>query len=117
MDPQSQATAYLESHKVTKLFRDLGTRLAFERPVDPNKFLLGVLEEIKNDEVKPFFTEQDVRACFATYDIHGTGRMTPEQYQNALTSLGIDAEIPETGIEKELFITKVMEKLSSSELK
>lgn len=112
----SEAEAYLEERKVKQLFRDLGTRLLFERPADPNAFLLATLEDMRNDRVKPFFTEQDIRACFCAYDIHGTGTITKEQYANALKSLGIDnATLDEDTVDRELFITKAMEAIAKQD--
>lgn len=35
-DPRADAEAYLKENNVKQLFRDLGTKLMFERPTDPN---------------------------------------------------------------------------------
>ena len=73
-----------------QLFRDLGTKLMFERPTDPNAFLLKTLEEMAEDRSGSFFTDQDVRACFSALDPNQTGKVTVQQYDHALKSLGID---------------------------
>lgn len=35
-DPRADAELYLKENNVKQLFRDLGTKLMFERPTDPN---------------------------------------------------------------------------------
>ena len=35
-DPRAEAEVYLKQNNVKQLFRDLGTKLMFERPTDPN---------------------------------------------------------------------------------
>ena len=118
-DPPAEAEAYLERHDVKRLFRDLGTRLLFERPLNANECLLSALEDIqrsnKSDEPsskQPFFTEKDVKACFRAYDIHGRGILTAEQQDSAFRSLGLEDFEAATGtVDREKFISKALEEL------
>lgn len=115
IDPRVDAERYLQQHDVKKLFKDLGTRLLYERPIDPNAFLIKVLQEMK--QKKPFFTEQDVRACFDAYDINSTGTISDAQYLSALKNLGIDdpAPLDHESIGREAFITKVTAELAKAQ--
>lgn len=44
-DPRGEALAYLEQHKLLRLFNILGAKLACEKPADPNAFLLAELSK------------------------------------------------------------------------
>lgn len=44
-DPRGEALAYLEQHKLLRLFNILGAKLACEKPEDPNAFLLAELSK------------------------------------------------------------------------
>ena len=79
-DPRAEANAYLRAHGIKELFADLGARLMFERPKDPNAFLLEELERVQDSKVRGFFTDTDIAACFAALDPHDTGK-----------SLGVEA--------------------------
>ena len=72
-DPRAEANAYLRAHGIKELFADLGARLMFERPKDPNAFLLAELERVQDDRKTTFFTDTDIQACFAALDPHDTG--------------------------------------------
>ena len=52
-DPRAEANAYLRSHGIKELFADLGARLMFERPKDPNQFLLEELERVQDNRTGP----------------------------------------------------------------
>lgn len=39
-DPRKDAERYLRENKVKELFKELGTKLMFERPTDPNACVL-----------------------------------------------------------------------------
>ena len=63
----------------------------FERPKDPNQFLLEELERVQDSKVRGFFTDTDIQACFAALDPHDTGTITAKQYAHALKSLGVES--------------------------
>ena len=90
-DPRAEANAYLRAHGIKELFADLGARLMFERPKDPNAFLLAELERVQDDRKTAFFTDTDIQACFAALDPHNTGTITAKQYAHALKSMGVEA--------------------------
>ncbi|KAJ1451319.1 hypothetical protein M885DRAFT_530079 [Pelagophyceae sp. CCMP2097] len=119
-DPRADADAYLEKHNVKRLFRDLGTQLAYKRPADPNAFMLKMLEEMQ-DSTAPFFTEDDVAACFAAFDPNGTGQITAQQYRHALKSLGVDAPTKPLApdvlkVNRETFVTLTLAELKADAL-
>ena len=46
VDQRKESMAYMEKHKVLKLFDILGSKLAKEKPDDPNEFLVKEIEKI-----------------------------------------------------------------------
>lgn len=44
-DPRGEALAYLEQHKLLRLFNILGAKLACEKPDNPNAYLLSELSK------------------------------------------------------------------------
>lgn len=97
VNPREDAAEYLAKHKVTELFQELGTRLMFERPADPNTFLVETLAAIQKHSQagKPtvFFSEQDVLTMFGMFDPTGRGYLTVDQYAAALESLDVKQTI------------------------
>ena len=83
-DPRKDADEYLEAHKVKPLFQELGTRLMFERPEDPNAFLIKQLTQMQKlqNQDKPvlFFSETDVTTMFEMFDPTGRGSIDTKQY-------------------------------------
>ncbi|CAM9131133.1 unnamed protein product [Heterosigma akashiwo] len=103
-DPKQRALDYLERHKIDQLFQELGTRLMFERPDDPNSFLIEALERIgeakQSKTAISFFTETDIETMFSMFDPTNKGYITTMQYQQALTDVGISkatVPIPQSG--------------------
>ena len=86
-DPRVDANEYLEAHKVKPLFQELGTRLMFDRPADPNAYLLEQLTQLQKlqNAGKPvlFFTEADIGTMFDMFDPTGRGDIKIEQYKQA----------------------------------
>ena len=86
-DPRVDANEYLEAHKVKPLFQELGTRLMFDRPADPNAYLLEQLTQMQKLQTagKPvlFFNEADISTMFDMYDKTGHGDITIKQYNQA----------------------------------
>ena len=46
IDQRRESMKYLEKHKILKLFDILGSKLAKEKPENPNEFLLQEIEKI-----------------------------------------------------------------------
>ena len=98
-DPQVQAGAYLEQHKLLPLFEMLGQLLVSEKPDDPQAFLLQQLEKLQSsvDRTSPmnFFSEEEVETLFAMYDSSKMGSITAAQCREALASIGLEGvELP-----------------------
>ncbi|CAM9679990.1 unnamed protein product [Ectocarpus sp. 8 AP-2014] len=108
LDPREDAQAYIEEHNINKLFQELGTRVMYHRPKDPNKFLLEVLGTLQSAQGQgtptTFFTDEDIDAMFSLFDPTGRGHISHEQYENALKTLGIDD--PSVGAPKRKRISK-----------
>ncbi|CAM9621023.1 unnamed protein product [Ectocarpus fasciculatus] len=108
LDPREDAQAYIEEHNINKLFQELGTRVMYHRPKDPNKFLLEVLGTLQSAQGQgtptTFFTDEDIDAMFSLFDPTGRGHISHEQYENALKTLGIDD--PSVGAPKHKRISK-----------
>lgn len=94
LDPREDAKAYMKEHSITKLFQELGTRVMYHRPEDPNNFLLEVLGSLsaakKQGVHAAFFTPQDLDAMFSLYDPTDRGHISRGQYQDALKTLGVN---------------------------
>ena len=124
-DPRADAETYLDQHKVRPLFQELGTRLMFERPADPNAFLVEQLTQMQKlaSAGKPtlFFNETDVTTMFEMFDPTGRGSIDTKQYNQALRSFGVEhGTVPLTPgrkyIDKEVFKRNVMKELSNRAL-
>ena len=100
-DPRADADSYLASNKVITLFHDLGTKLLYAKPSDPNAFLKGTLEEIQENKnrgvTSNFFTEKDIVTMYRMFDPTGSGSISRAQYDNALMSMGVDKPTVEVG--------------------
>jgi hypothetical protein len=46
VDQRKEAIAYLNEHKILKLFEILGAQLAKEKPDDPNQYIINELNRI-----------------------------------------------------------------------
>ena len=124
-DPRVDANEYLDSHKVKPLFQELGTRLMFDRPADPNAYLLEQLTQLQKlqNAGKPvlFFTEADIATMFDMFDPTGRGDITIKQYNQALLSFGIEhPTVPLTPgrkyMNKDKFMTNVTSELNNRAL-
>merc|ERR1712224_392808 len=89
-DPREKAEKYMEKHKILKLFEELGTAVIYERPADPNAFLIEELKKKTAKKTAHFFSEQDVKTMFSMFDTTQKGHISKDQYAQALRSLGID---------------------------
>jgi len=91
-DPRTDADKYLADKKVMELFHDLGQKLTYAKPSDPNEFLAKTLTDLQSKGgEQSFFTEKDIATMFSMFDPTGSGSITTAQYYNALKSFGVDA--------------------------
>jgi hypothetical protein len=83
-DPRVETMKYFEQHQVLQIFDYLGSKLASEKPADPNTFLLNEITKINAARTRgqkvALFTEKDVRALFSVFDLTNRGYLTKEQY-------------------------------------
>merc|ERR1719352_704419 len=89
-DPRDEAEEYTKKHHIKKLFEELGTAVIYERPKDPNAFLIEQLKAKTAKKTTHFFAEKDVKTMFSMFDTTQKGFISREQYAQALRSLGID---------------------------
>eukprot|EP00981_Chlorochromonas_danica_P009712 scaffold2799_cov159-Ochromonas_danica.AAC.29 len=114
-DPRQEAISYMEQKNVFKLFDFLGAQLAKEKPEDPNDFLLSELRRIARlkEAGKPvtLFSKEDIDIMFTTFDITNRGYVTAQQYEKALTAVGVKVEtasLPtKEKIDREAFVTSL----------
>ena len=94
-DPRTEANTYLKKHKVLQLFHNIGTELAYNKPADPNAFLLTYLKELQSkggDGKTSFFTNEDLKVMFSLFDPTNSGSISKGQYLTALNSVGIEKQ-------------------------
>ena len=84
VDQRAETLEYMKKHKITKLFDILGSKLAREKPDDPNEFLLTELKKIQElksiDQPVTLFTEDDIEVMFSIFDLTGRGFVDKAQY-------------------------------------
>jgi hypothetical protein len=90
-DPQKKANEYMKDKGITGLFQELGARLVYHRPGDPNAFLLQTLKDLQSNP-EPFFNRGDLEAMFMAYDSGKRGFITKRQCRQALQSIAGGAE-------------------------
>jgi len=108
--------AYLEQHKLLRLFSILGAKLASEKPEDPNAFLLAELSKaaVMSSRGQPLtlFNEKDIEVMFGVFDLTNRGHLTQQQYLKALNAVGIEQPSLKTPvgdtIDKKTFVSYVM---------
>ena len=62
------------------IFEELGTALVYNRPEDPNAFLIEELKKKQAKKVQHFFSKTDVKTMFSMFDTTNKGYITKEQY-------------------------------------
>ena len=92
-DPRLESLAYLEKHKLMRLFDILGAKLVYDKPDDPNAYLLTELNKIvgmvSRKQPVLLFSEQDINTMFTVFDITNKGHLNQAQYTKALNAVGI----------------------------
>ena len=119
IDPRLETMAYLEKHNLLRIFDHLGAKLASEKPVDPNAFLISEISQIiaaqKQSQPVTLFKEKDIDALFTVFDITNKGILTTEQYKQALEYVGVRENkfpIPPS-IDRKAFVKSLMEEISA----
>lgn len=92
-DPRVETMEYFESHKILQTFEYLGSKLATEKPTDPNAFLVQEISKIlaarSRDQKISTFNEKDINSLFSVFDLTNRGYLTREQYNQALQYVGV----------------------------
>lgn len=120
IDPRVKAHEYITEKRIDALFQELGTRLVFERPSDPNAFLLKVLEDFQRNGARNqpsnFFNDDDITALFELFDPIGRGEVSMSQYFKALQSVGVEnpsVQLPDSvKVGRATFVRCVKEELA-----
>ena len=93
-DPRKDAIEYLEKHKLMRLFDILGAKLVYDKPEDPNAYLLAELNKVvgmvSRKQPVLLFSEQDINTMFTVFDITNRGYLNQAQYTKALNAVGIN---------------------------
>ena len=84
VDPRIEAMEYFEKHKILQTFEYLGTKLAAEKPSDPNAFMVAEISRILAARTREqkicTFDEKDVNALFSVFDLTNRGYLTKDQF-------------------------------------
>ncbi|KAJ8302330.1 hypothetical protein KUTeg_021317 [Tegillarca granosa] len=99
---QVEAHEYLEQHRVLDLFDNITSQLIYSRPEDPKKFLIEILEKLQKSrgtrlDYPCLFDDTNIQSVFGMLDPTNKGYINKQQYQEALTTLGVKSfnESPE----------------------
>lgn len=99
---QVEAHEYLEQHRVLDLFDNMTSQLIYSRPEDPKKFLIEILEKLQKSrgtrlDYPCLFDDTNIQSVFGMLDPTNKGYINKQQYQEALTTLGVKSfnESPE----------------------
>ena len=121
-NPREEAMTYFEKHKVLQTFEYLGSKLACERPSDPNSFLVAEISKILASQARSqkvsLFSESDLVSLFSVFDLTGKGYLSKSQFFRALDYVGVDnrkIEVPEQ-IEKLNFVKLILAELSKTSI-
>lgn len=84
IDPRVETLAYFEQHKILQIFEYLGSKLASERPSDPNSFLVTEISKIlaartRNQKIT-VFNEKDIISLFSVFDLTNRGYLSKDQF-------------------------------------
>mmetsp|Transcript_21215 Transcript_21215/g.23026 ORF Transcript_21215/g.23026 Transcript_21215/m.23026 type:complete len:130 (-) Transcript_21215:2169-2558(-) len=93
-DPRAEALRYMNENKIQILFDYLGSKLARDKPSNPNEYLLQelqyILEAKSSNQSVTLFSREDIEIMFSTFDITNRGYVSPLQYEKALIAVGLD---------------------------
>ncbi|OWF35504.1 EF-hand calcium-binding domain-containing protein 10-like [Mizuhopecten yessoensis] len=89
-----EARQYLENHRVLELFNNLTSQLMYNRPDEPKKFMIDVLEKLQKSKITRLdypclFDDSNIQSVFGMLDPTNRGCIAFQQYSAALTTLGV----------------------------
>jgi len=92
---EEEAQEYLAKHGIIEILNDLTASLVFHRPENPKLFLLDEVKKLHRARLRGEVTapslllHSNAEAIFRTLDRTGRGYITPQQYTETLTQLGV----------------------------
>ncbi|TPX40126.1 hypothetical protein SeMB42_g04422 [Synchytrium endobioticum] len=113
----SSAQEYLEKHQLPALLERLTAEVLYHQPENVQAFLVSRLSEISRDgSAQSFFSTQDLKSLFGTFDRLDTGQISLIQYQEAMKIIGADKtanmSLPPP-ITEDIFLAEAQKALSS----
>ncbi|ELU00681.1 hypothetical protein CAPTEDRAFT_78788, partial [Capitella teleta] len=91
---KDEALEYLKTHKIEELFHNMTSQLIYNEPSAPKEFLIETLEKLQKSrttkmEYPCLFDESNINSIFGMLDPVNKGYITLQQYEEAMTTLGI----------------------------
>ncbi|XP_062577972.1 EF-hand calcium-binding domain-containing protein 10-like [Saccostrea cucullata] len=89
-----EAKEYLEQHRVLELFNNMTSQLIYNRPENPKKYMIELLEKLQRSRATKhdypcLFDDTNIQSVYNMLDPTNRGFITMQQYREAMTTLGI----------------------------
>ncbi|XP_048739759.2 EF-hand calcium-binding domain-containing protein 10-like [Ostrea edulis] len=89
-----EAREYLEQHRVLELFNNMTAQLIYKRPENPKKYMIDLLEKLQRSRATKhdypcLFDDTNIQSVYNMLDPTNRGFITLQQYQEAMTTLGV----------------------------
>nr|XP_022302995.1 EF-hand calcium-binding domain-containing protein 10-like [Crassostrea virginica] len=90
-----EAREYLEQHRVLELFNNMTSQLIYNRPENPKKYMIDLLEKLQRSRATKhdypcLFDDTNIQSVYNMLDPTNRGFITMQQYKEAMDTLGID---------------------------
>ncbi|XP_002732996.1 EF-hand calcium-binding domain-containing protein 10-like [Saccoglossus kowalevskii] len=91
---EEEARDYLEKHRILDLFNNITAQLVFNRPEQPKRFMIEVIERLREARTTQLdypciFDDSNIIAIFGMLDPTKKGFITLAQYKEAMSILGV----------------------------
>lgn len=97
-NPREETMAYFENHKILQIFEYLGSKLAAERPTEPNSFLLTEISKILAARTRSqkitVFNEKDIISLFSVFDLTSRGYLSKDQFLRGTFTYAVSKCLP-----------------------
>ncbi|XP_011440511.2 EF-hand calcium-binding domain-containing protein 10 [Magallana gigas] len=89
-----EAREYLEQHRVLELFNNMTSQLIYNRPENPKKYMIDLLEKLQRSRATKhdypcLFDDTNIQSVYNMLDPTNRGFITLQQYKEAMDTLGI----------------------------
>ncbi|XP_062610736.1 EF-hand calcium-binding domain-containing protein 10-like [Saccostrea cucullata] len=89
-----EAKEYLEEHRVLELFNNMTSQLIYNRPENPKKYMIELLEKLQRSRATKhdypcLFDDTNIQSVYNMLDPTNRGFITMQQYREAMSTLGI----------------------------